>query len=262
MRTPRPLAATLCASAIGAALFAAPAHAATVNYVALGDSYSSGDGAGSYDSSSGDCLRSANAYPVKWKNAHSPASFTFAACSGATSADVKSSQLGSVSSSTTLISVSAGGNDIGFSSVMQSCVLGSDSSCQSAVTAAENKADTQLPGALGSMFAAIRGKAPSAHVVVLGYPHLYKITSFCVGLSNTKRTALNAGADHLDTAVAKATADAGYTFADVRSRFAGHELCSGDDWLHSLTYPIAESYHPTALGQNSGYLPVFTGAAG
>jgi len=43
----------------------------------------------------------------------------------------------------------------------------------------------------------------------------------------------------------------------VRAQFTGHELCSGDGWLHAVTIPIDESYHPTATGQTLGYLPVF-----
>lgn len=48
----------------------------------------------------------------------------------------------------------------------------------------------------------------------------------------------------------------------MRPAFAPHEICSHDWWLHSLTYPVQESYHPTANGQARGYLPVFTAAAG
>jgi len=263
MRHPRLSALALVSTvlALGSSV-AAPAYAAGAHYVALGDSYSSGDGAGSYDSASGSCLRSANAYAAKWAASHSTASFKFVACAGATSANVISSQLGSVTSDTTLVSITVGGNDVGFSNVMQTCVLGTDSACKTAVGNAESATDSVLPGRLATLFGKIKAAAPNAHVVVLDYAHLYKITSFCIGLSNTKRTALNAGADHLDTAIAKATANAGYTFTDVRSRFSGHELCSGDGWLHSVTIPIAESYHPTATGQISGYLPVFTAAAG
>ncbi|NEE11464.1 lipase, partial [Streptomyces sp. SID7499] len=58
--------------------------AAAGGYVALGDSYSSGVGAGSYLSDSGDCRRSTKAYPYLWQAANSPASFDFVACSGAT----------------------------------------------------------------------------------------------------------------------------------------------------------------------------------
>jgi len=54
--------------AASAALVTATAAGAatTVNYVALGDSYSSGLGAGDYISSSGSCDRSTNAYPALW----------------------------------------------------------------------------------------------------------------------------------------------------------------------------------------------------
>jgi len=238
------------------------ASAAGARYVAMGDSYSSGVGAGSYDSGSGSCQRSTKAYPQLWANAHAPASFSFVACSGATTSSVNSGQLGSLSSSTTLVSISVGGNDIGFSNVMSTCVTGSDSSCTSAVNNAETSARNTLPGRLDSLFAAIKSRAPSAHVVVLGYPHLYKITSFCIGLSNTKRNKLNEGSDVLDTSVSQGASRAGFTFSDVRDEFSGHELCSGDDWLNSVTLPIGNSYHPTALGQAQGYLPAFTSTAG
>src|SRR5215467_5227725 len=119
------------AAAIALPSFGAAANAASsVHYVALGDSYSSGVGAGSESSS---CGQSPNAYGPKWAAANSPASFTFAACSGAKTTDVISSQLSSLSSSTTLVSVTIGGNDAGFSSIMETCVLDSTSSCESAV---------------------------------------------------------------------------------------------------------------------------------
>src|SRR5262249_54287248 len=117
MRHPRltPL-AVLCSALIAVAVLpAASAQAAEVHYVALGDSYSSGDAAGSHSPSSGDCLRSASASPVKGAAAPSPASFAFVACAGATTADVVSGQLGAVTSGTTLISITIGGNDVGFS---------------------------------------------------------------------------------------------------------------------------------------------------
>ena len=95
--------------------------ASSVHYVALGDSYSSGDGAGSY--SDGSCRESSNAYPVLWANANAPATFTNETCSGATTSSVISTQLGALSSATTLVSITVGGNDVGFASVMETCVL-------------------------------------------------------------------------------------------------------------------------------------------
>src|ERR1700733_3409699 len=126
----------LAAAVIGTGI---PAQAASaVHYVALGDSYSSGVGAGS---TSGSCGQSPNAYPALWEEANSPAAFPFPACSGATTGDVISSQLSSLNSSTTLVSITIGGNDVGFTSIMETCVLGSTSSCESAVSAAESYAN-------------------------------------------------------------------------------------------------------------------------
>jgi lysophospholipase L1-like esterase len=262
MNVPRTLTSLGCAATLaGTSLIAAShASAAGASYVALGDSYSSGVGAGNLDGTS--CQRSTNAYPAKWAAAHSPASFKFVACSGATTTDVLGNQVGALSAGTTLASITIGGNDAGFSSVMETCVTRSDSACLSAVAKAENFMDTQLPGRLGTLFSAMRSKAPNARIVVLDYPHLYIITSFCPGLSNTKRTALNGAADHLDGKIGAAAGNAGFDFADVRPQFAGHELCSGDDWLHAVTIPLGDSYHPTALGQASGYLPVFSAHTG
>lgn len=265
MPVPRPVtaaASVLALTAAGLGAAGGTAQAATTSYVALGDSYSSGVGAGDYDSGSGACKRSANAYPKLWNAAHDPGSFTFAACSGATTDTVKSDQLDALDSGTSLVSITVGGNDVGFSGVMSGCVTQSNADCLSAIDDAEARMDDDLPGALGSLFTAIGGKAPSAHVVVLGYPHLYHISdSYCAGLSDAKRTALNGGADKLDSVIETAAHAHGFTFSDVRDEFSGHELCTGDDWLHSVAYPVDESYHPTAKGQKSGYLPAFTGAA-
>src|ERR1700721_569489 len=133
----------LAAAMIGTGI---PAQAASaVHYVALGDSYSAGVGAGG---NSGSCDQSPNAYAALWAKANSLASFTFAACSGATTSDVINSQLSSLSSSTTLVSITIGGNAVGFSSIMETCVLHSPSSCESAVAAGEKSANDTLPGLL------------------------------------------------------------------------------------------------------------------
>jgi hypothetical protein len=250
------------AALTGTATAQAAETAATGGYVALGDSYSSGVGAGGYDSASGDCKRSTKAYPVLWAAAHSPSSFNFTACSGARTSDVTANQLGPLNSSTALVSLSVGGNDAGFSDVMTTCVLQSDSACLSRINTARAYVDSTLPGRLDSVYSAIRAKAPAAHVVVLGYPRFYQLGTTCLGLSETKRKAINDAADYLDAAVAKRAADHGFTFGDVRGTFTGHEICSGSSWLHSVNWlNIGESYHPTAGGQSGGYLPVLNSAA-
>jgi hypothetical protein len=55
--------------------------------------------------------------------AHAPSSFAFTACSGATTSDVVSTQLGPLTSATGLVSITVGGNDAGFGDVMSTCVL-------------------------------------------------------------------------------------------------------------------------------------------
>jgi lysophospholipase L1-like esterase len=245
----------------------APAASTTaaVNYVALGDSYSSGVGAGDYISSSGSCDRSTLAYPEQWADANSPASFVSVACSGATTTDVLDSQVSALSASTTLVSITIGGNDAGFSSVMETCVLAPTSSCLNAVTAAEAFIANQLPARLDTTLQTIRADAPSATVVVLGYPDLYDLSKSgsCIGLSTADRTALNQGANALDGALQAAALANQDTFADVRGQFAGHEICDSGSWLHAVDiFAVGSSYHPTAAGQDLGYLPAFTSAAG
>jgi lysophospholipase L1-like esterase len=252
--------------AVLALLVGMPAAAAAgASYVALGDSYASGVGSGSYTSESGSCLRSTLAASQLWANAHAPSSFKFVACSGAKTTDVNANQLSALSSSTTLVSITIGGNDVGFSSVMEDCVLYSTSTCVSEVNAAENTARTQLPGWLDTTYNGIRSHAPNARVVVVDYPRFYHDLWYCIGLSSTDRNKINEGADVLDGVIQAAAARHGFAFADVRSAFAnGHEICDGSSsWLHSVDWDnIVQSYHPTSSGQSGGYLPAFSALAG
>jgi len=258
------LIASLAAATIAVLALASPAQAAAGDrYVALGDSYSSGVGAGSYISSSGSCTRSSNAYSALWAAAHAPASYTSVACSGATTTSVNNTQLSALSSATTLVSITVGGNDVGFATIMSTCALYGTTECVNAVQAAENMAQTQLPGMLDTVYNGIRSAAPNARVVVLDYPVFYQLNTFCIGLSSTSRAKIDEGINLLDGVLRSAAGRHTFTFADVRSIFVGHQLCSGDKWLHALNFlNITESYHPTANGHLLGYLPVFTAAAG
>ncbi|KUJ42595.1 SGNH/GDSL hydrolase family protein [Streptomyces sp. NPDC093228] len=241
---------------------AAPQTVAT-GYAALGDSYSSGVGAGTYIASSGNCLRSNHAYPALWASTHAVSSFAFAACNGARTSDVMNRQLGSLTRRTGLVSLTVGGSDSGFSDVMMTCVLRGTTACVSANADARTYMDTTLPGDLDRLYAAISRRAPAARVVVLGYPHLYKLSGSCMaGLSDTARAAVNRSVDRLNTVIAKRVADHGFTYADVAGAFSGHEICSASPWLRSVSLlAVVESYHPTSTGQSHGYLPVFAKSA-
>jgi hypothetical protein len=66
--------------------------------------------------------------------------------------------------------ITIGGNDVGFSSIMETCILESTSSCESAASKAEAHANNTLPGNLHTLFTDIKTDAPNAQVVVLDYP--------------------------------------------------------------------------------------------
>jgi lysophospholipase L1-like esterase len=244
--------------------FAAPAYAAGIRYAALGDSYSSGVGTGNYDPASGACERSPQSYAPLWAAAHAVASFAFAACGGATTDDVRANQLSGLSAGTTLVTITIGGNDAGFATVLTTCLLGTDAICDAAVGTARAYATTVLPGKLDRTYAAIRSHAPNARLVVLGYPRLFELTASCglLGMSLHKRTTLDQGADALAGVTAGRAAAAGATFVDARPGFAGHGICASSAWINGLTLPVTDSFHPKVSGYRYGYLPALTASTG
>lgn len=261
MRPAHFLASAVTAAAAVIAL-ANPASAAPVNYVALGDSYASGLGTGSYDGSSGSCKRGPLAYPALWAAATAPASFKSVACSGARTGDV-TSQANALTASTNLVTLQVGGNDAGFTDVVTTCTFGSDQDCVNRVNQSKTYIANTLPGQLNSVYGTVRSKSPSAQVVVLGYPRIYKVPGTCnVGLSDTKRAAINSGSDALHDVISARAAAAGFRYADVRGAFTGHEICSSSWWLNSLSWPVDESYHPNRAGHQSGYLPILRSVIG
>lgn len=233
----------------------------SVNYVALGDSYSSGLGTGVYEAVSAACARSGLSYPPLWAAEHSPASFTFVACAGATTADVLANQVSALGAATDLVTITIGGNDAGFAPVLQTCTVAPrDSACIAAVDAAEVFELFVLPARLAHAYAAIRAAAPHAYVVVLGYPRLFELTSSCAdpqAPNLVRRRKLNEGADLLNNVIKTVSTLYGLGFADVRDRFAGHGVCSTNSWINGPTVlPSIGPYHPNQTGYHDGYLPV------
>jgi len=237
------------------------AQATGVRYVALGDSYASGLGTGL---ERGNCDRSPAAYGPQWARAHQPASFTFAACSGATARGIRTHRLSALSPATTLVSLTVGGNDVGFSDVIQTCIIGSTHDCLQAIRGAEHAMTTSLPRGLNRLLAAIRQHAPSARIVLTGYPLLFDPArpGSCSEISHREQIQLNRGANLLDDTIRSAAGRHGAAFADVRAAFRGHAICDRAAWLHGLDFfNLNDSFHPTTAGQTRGYLPAFTAAA-
>jgi lysophospholipase L1-like esterase len=255
---------TLAAVTLAAAAVTRTADAAVAtDYVALGDSYSSGVAAGSYDGASGNCRRSANAYPKLWVGRHSVSSFSFPACSGATTSGVLSGQVSALSAATDLVTISIGGNDADFAGVVGTCRTQSDSACRTAVTTSRTYITTTLPGRLDQTYQAIRSKAPNARVVVLGYPRIFETGSCGIAsISLSARTQLNDASDVLSGVISARARAAGFSYADVRGRFSGHGVCAADAWITGTVIPIGDSYHPKANGHASGYLPALEAITG
>jgi len=251
----RPRGAALVAVLALLVMLVGAGSAAAQKYVALGDSYSSGVGTRTYFDTS--CQRSLFAYPELIAAQRANTQLTFAACSGATTADVLNNQISSVTSDTSIVTITIGGNDAGFSSVITSCALPLIS-CNSDITNANNFIRNTLPARLDAVYSAIRSHAPSATVIVLGYPRLFMGVDCNAGtfFSTDEMTKLNATADLLaSTTRARATA-AGFRFVDAIPAFTGHAVCSSSEWLNGLSNPTSESFHPNRTGHASGYEPL------
>lgn len=244
--------AALCL-ALGA--LAAPSTAAADNYVALGDSYSSGVGTNSYTLSSS-CLRGVYAYPYLVSQQRANTSLNFVACSGATTTSLMSSQIQAVNASTNVVTVTIGGNDIGFSSLILQCTLGS---CSSALNSTRAGLNTTLAPKLNTVYSAIKAQAPSARVVVLGYPRLFS-SSGCLGtsgISAQERIDANLLADAVDGVTAARAAAYGFTYKSAISSWTGHAVCSRSAWVNGLNiFNSTESYHPNRNGNSQGYVPL------
>jgi lysophospholipase L1-like esterase len=242
-----------------AVLAPVPAAAATSSYVALGDSYSSGTGTRTYLNDGTSCQRSVYAYPSLIASSKGYA-LNFRACSGASTADV-ADQLGALDAGTAYVSITVGGNDAGFSSVLTECAKPAwMSNCNGAIDRAQNVITNTnyLPDRLAKLYSSIRSRATHAKIVAVGYPRLFNGTDCNAGtwFSATEMSRLNYTADLLNATISTAASGAGFAFSNPTSAFLGHAVCASTEWINGLSYPVSESYHPNRLGHSAGYTPL------
>jgi lysophospholipase L1-like esterase len=226
------------------------ASAAASQYVDLGDSYASGVGTRTFYSESGSCKRSPEAYGPKVAAAKGY-TLSFQACSGAKTGEVNEKQLGTLSSSTSLVTITIGGNDAGFSNVIINCAL-YYFTCGSAISEGNEFIAKKLPALLETTYKDIRAKATTAQVIVIGYPKLFTkegTTCNVNFLTSGNEKKMNESAEKLD-AVVKARAEAlKFKFVNPTSAFEAHEVCAKEEWLNGQSNPLSESYHPNVKGQ-------------
>lgn len=233
-----------------------PAQAATPDqYVALGDSYSAGNGAASSNLNLL-CGRNSYAYPYLVAAQRANTALTFAACQGAVTTDVTNSQVQSLSSTTKYVTITIGGNDIGFANLVLSCTL---TDCASAIATSNSQISTQLPAKLDATYGAIRAHAANATVVVLGYPRPFanRTCSAAVGATLAEESGLNGLVDNLDAVIQARASAAGFTYADPNSYWSGHDVCAATPYTNGyLLLQPTDSYHPTRAGYANGYTPL------
>ena len=246
---------TVAVAPVAASPGATPNGSAGGSYVAIGDSFTSGQGAAPW--LPGPCLRSvSDSYPAITANSSSYREALNFACSGAdTTATL--GQLAQIDDRTklkaSLVTLTVGGIDAGSNQVLAACAPDPASAiCQFAV----NTAFAQLPAVGAKLVGTYRTVAaafPKARIVVLNYPRLFD-PSFPNPLASTVNTATDALNGVIAGAVA-ATNNPRVSLTDVTDEFAAHGIGSAQSWISfDPTNPAdPAALHPNALGNTAGY---------
>ncbi|MFF3503261.1 SGNH/GDSL hydrolase family protein [Streptomyces sp. NPDC003247] len=278
-RAGRALTVGVALLSVGAALVPAGTAAAstatesrrTVDHVALGDSYASAPLVPAQVDAT--CLRSSRNYPSLVAQSRS-AALTDVTCSGATTADMTASQtdgvapqLDAVTRGTDLVTLTIGGNDIGFSTVLGTCAQltsgdPAGTPCQSHFTATGTDRITEAVDLTGPKVAQVlRGihqRAPHARVLVVGYPDLFPDD----GVGCTSRTVPLAAGDfawlrdkekELNAMLAREARKGGATYVNTYAPTVGHDLCkpAGERWIETFAPETpAAPVHPNATGES------------
>jgi lysophospholipase L1-like esterase len=243
-----------------AATTPAPAPTTTLappplRYVSLGDSYSAGGGLAR---SVGPCGRTPAAYPTLVADRQGLIA-SFHACNGATTADVLEEeqtpgagrQIDAVTADADVVSISIGGNDIGFRRVMTDCVVSAEPCTRLDDQVAADLA--ALGPRLVTVYRAIRQRAPRARLLVIGYPHLVVDPAAappegCAGMTVDENRWVRRGGEAINTVVRDAALAVGALYVDAATAFAGHEACAPEPWMEGVTFSVLASFHPNAAG--------------
>jgi hypothetical protein len=258
---------------------AAPA----AQWVGLGDSYAAGPLIPNQSLNPLGCLRSDHNY-AHLAAAQLGRSLSDVSCSGATTADMTAAQdvtpgpanppqLNALSTSTQTVSLTIGGNDIGFTSIIENCAAptpfghpcrdqydnGSGDQLAARITATAPKVAAVIQG--------IHTRAPGARVLVLGYePILPETGSGCwpqVPLAWADVPYLRATEQRLNTMLRTTAVANGARYVDTYAAAIGHDACksSSTRWVEPLIPGnTAAPFHPNARGM-AGVTPTVVAGA-
>lgn len=265
------------AAAPAAPVPAAPAEDDLEEYVALGDSYTSGPGIPNQTGKPAGCARSDRNYPSLVREALEPEAFRDVSCSGATTEDLTSPQavadgtnppqLDALSARTDLVTLGIGGNDIGFGEIISTCATRSPTRPGGAACRdfyqrngrdeLRARIEATAPE-IAAVLDRIAERAPDATVLVVGYPTIlpdsgpgcFPVVPFSPGDVAYLREITK----ELSAMLAREAEQADVEFVDTYTSSIGHDVCKlpGTKWVEGLvpTSPAAP-VHPNALGMRN-----------
>ncbi|GAB2842341.1 SGNH/GDSL hydrolase family protein [Actinocorallia aurea] len=247
-------------------VFAAPAQAVRLRkYVALGDSFAAGPGIPREVNEK--CERSSRNYAQVL--AQGRLALTDVTCKGATTDALfyrqkagVAAQLDALTADTELVTLTVGGNDIGFGGILRTCVFASFlRGCERIFTAnGKDRIETKIAATAPKIDKAIeriRAKAPRAVIVLVGYLRLLPDTARCgksVAVKPEDIPYLAAKERSLNTMLARRAAAAGILSVDPYAASTGHDACRSRTtrWTEPMRDPSgAIAMHPNARGMDA-----------
>jgi lysophospholipase L1-like esterase len=258
--------------------FAGSAYAAAGEYVALGDSMASGPLIPDITGPIG-CGRSTNNYPHKLAETLD-IELRDVTCSGARTAHMAESQRTSVggvdtgtvppqfdalTTNTTLVTVTIGGNDVGLVGVAEDCINLDPRAtpCEEEFAAPVAQRTAELAGRMAAVLDGIRQRAPQARVVVVGYG-LYIKPGGCWPVQpvlSTDADFLQGAVNSMNDVLRQQSAGHGATYVDTVTPSAGHDTCQSASarWIEGYV-PLnpAAPLHPNARGE-AAYASIVAG---
>jgi lysophospholipase L1-like esterase len=280
MRAARTLFTTATAAILLAACplaaAAAPATPAFGNFVALGDSYTSGPFIPTQRLDPLGCARSTRNYPALLASRLRVRSYTDMSCGGADTTNMtrpqpvtfgrNPAQFSALRRDTDVVTVGIGGNDYGvFGRLVGTCpaLRASDPTgnpCQRSFTVDGvdilKAAITKTQENITTVLKGIHNNAPHATVLAIGYPRIAPASGFCphiLPFANGDYAWLNGIEEALNAAVANAVAaDGNSSYVDIFGPSLGHDACApnGAAWINGQHRSIfaAADYHPLFTG--------------
>jgi lysophospholipase L1-like esterase len=239
-------------------------------YIALGDSFVSGDGVSGATTG---CKVSTLAYPwllnSKLAEGGTMPELTVEGCSGHTTVELTSTQLGSLraADANTLITVTIGGNDADTVWEMGRCLL---SNCEARGPVIAKQINDTVAPRLNALFKRIKDESNGATVVVTGYPLLVMANAHKQPVCSTMLTAkevkmIQSSIKLMNSKIKAASESNGFiTVVDeLQKKFVNHEACAPQKarWINGGEWTDGNSgvLHPNEPG-NQAYADVIAAA--